>query len=81
MTDRRMDRKMDKKRIKGQKNGQMNRQNYTNFKRNLAMMVIFVLVKYEFDWRNRFRVRVRKEKCGLTDGWTDKRTNTPMELH
>ena len=39
----------------------------------------------EFDWTNRFRVRVRKQKCGWTDGWTngqktDKRTDgiTPI---
>ena len=37
------------------------------------MMVIYVPVKYEFDWTNRFRVRVWKRKCGQTDGWTDKR--------
>ena len=72
----------------GQKNRQMDRQtdrqNYTNFKRNLAMMVIYVPVKYEFDWTNCFRVRVRKRKCGRTDGqkngqksekWTDKQTD------
>ena len=47
-----------------QKNGQTNRRSYTNFERNLAMMVIYVPVKYEFDWTNRFRVRVRKRKCG-----------------
>ena len=35
-------------------NGQMNRQNYTNFERNLAMMVIYVPVKYEFDWKKLF---------------------------
>ena len=56
------------------KNGQTNRQNFTNFKRNLAMMVIYVPVKYELDWINHFRVRVWKQKCGRTDGWTDKRT-------
>ena len=38
------------------------------------MMVIYVPVKFEFNWTNRFRVRVRKQKCGRTDGWTDKRT-------
>ena len=43
-------------------------------KRNLAMMVIYLPVKFEFDWSNRFKVRVRKRKCGQTDGWTDKRT-------
>ena len=57
------------------KNGQTARRNYTNFKRNLAMMVIYVPVKFEFDWTNRFRVRVCKRKMwGRTEGWTDKRT-------
>ena len=51
------------------KNGQTNRQNFTNFERNLAMMVIYLLVKFEFDWTNRFRVRVRKRKM-WTDRWT-----------
>ena len=36
------------------------------------MMVMYVPVKFEFDWTNRFRVRVRKKKCGRTDGWTEK---------
>ena len=58
----------------GQKNGQTNRRNYTNFERNLAMMVIYVPVKFKFDSTNRFQVRVRKRKCGQTDGWTDKLT-------
>ena len=39
------------------------------------MMVIYVPVKFEFDWTNHFRVRARKRKCGRTDGWTEKRTN------
>ena len=52
------------------KNGQTNRWNYTNFVRNLAMMVIYLPVKFEFDWTNRFRVRGRKQKCGRTDKWT-----------
>ena len=72
-TDRWMDRKTEQKRTNGQKNGQTNRRSYTNFERNLAMMVIYVPVKYEFDWTNRLGVRVRKRKCGQTDGWTDKR--------
>ena len=46
----------------GTKNGQTNRQNYTNFKRNLAMMVIYLPVKFEFDWTHRFRVGIRKRK-------------------
>ena len=41
------------------------------------MMVIYVPVKFEFDWTNHFRVRVRKRKCGRTD----KRTNEQTELH
>ena len=45
------------------------------------MMVIYVPVKPEFDWTNHFRVGVRKQKCGRTDGWTDKQTNERMELH
>ena len=44
------------------KNGQTNIQNYTDFERNLAMMVIYLPVTFEFDWTNRFRVRVRKWK-------------------
>ena len=38
---------------------------------NLAMMVIYVPVKLEFDWTNRFRVTVRKRKCGRTDRQTE----------
>ena len=42
------------------------------------MMVIYLPVKFVFDWTNRFRVRVRKQKCGWTDGWTK---NGQTELH
>ena len=66
-TNRWMDRQTDK-------NGQTNERNFTNFDRNLAMMVMYVPVKFEFDWTNRFGVRVRKKKCGRTDGWTEKRS-------
>ena len=66
-TNRWMDRQTDK-------NGQTNERNFTNLERNLAMMVMYVPVKFEFDWTNCFRVRVRKQKCGRTDGWTEKRT-------
>ena len=38
------------------------------------MMVIYVPVKFELDWKNRFLVRVRKQKNGQTDGWTDQWT-------
>ena len=50
---------------------QTNKQNYTNLERNLAMMVIYLPVKFEFDWTNRFQVRVRKRKCGWRDRQTD----------
>ena len=49
------------------KYGQTNKHNYTNFERNLAMMVVYVPIKFEFDWTNRFGVRVRKPKM-----WTDR---------
>ena len=41
------------------------------------MMVIYVPVKFEFNWTNRFRVRVRKQNVdGQTNGQkTDKRTD------
>ena len=48
--------------VDGQTNGQTNGRNYTNFERNLALMVIYLAVKFEFDWTNCFRVRVRKRK-------------------
>ena len=62
-TDRRMDRQTDK-------NGQTKRQNFTNFERDLAMMVIYLPVKFEFDRTNRFRVRIQKREM-WTDRWTD----------
>ena len=36
------------------KNGQTRVRNTTNFERNLAMMVMYVPVKFEFDWTKRF---------------------------
>ena len=37
------------KQMDGQTNGQTNRRNFTDFERNLAMMVIYLPVKFEFD--------------------------------
>ena len=74
--DGQMDGQKNGQKTNGQKNGQTTRQSYTNFERNLAMMVMYVPVKFDFDWTNRFRVRDRKQKCGWTDGWTEKRTKT-----
>ena len=60
--------------------GQTNRRNYTNFERNLAMMVIYLPMKFEFDWTKRFRVRDRKQKCWRTDKkWTNRRNYTNFE--
>ena len=49
------------------------------------MMVIYVPVKYEFDWTNRFPVKSPEMKM-WTDIWMDrktnkKRTNEQTELH
>ena len=57
------------------KNRQMNRWNYSNFERNLAMMMIYLPVKFEFDWTKHFRVRVWKRKCGRTDGRRTHKSN------
>ena len=38
------------------KNSQTNGRNYTNFERNLAMMVIYLSVKIEFDWTNSYPI-------------------------
>ena len=49
--------------------------NYTNFKSNLAIMVMYLPVNFEFDWTKRFRV-----KSPETEMLTDKRTDgiTPI---
>ena len=70
-----------KKQTNGQENGQTNRWNYTTFERYLAMMVIYIPVKYEFDWTNCFQVGIRKRKYGQTDGWTDKRTKMDKQTN
>ena len=62
----------------GQTNGQKTdkrTQNFTNIERNLAMMMMYVPVKFEFDLTNRFQVRVWKRKCGRMDGWMDRKTD------
>ena len=66
---------MDRQMGKWAKNGQTNRRNYTNFERNLAMMVIYVPGKFEFYWTNCFWVTVRKQKCGRTDGQKNRQKN------
>ena len=43
------------------------------------MMVIYLPVKFEFDWTNHFRVRVWKRKCGRTDRQTNRRNYTNFE--
>ena len=39
------------------------------------MMVIYLSVKFEFDWTNRFRVTVRKQKM-----WTGRQTDGHINL-
>ena len=40
------------------------------------MMVVYLPVKFEFDWTKRFQVRVRKRKCRRTNRQkTDKQMN------
>ena len=34
----------------GKKNGQTKRGNYTSFESNLAMMMVYIPFKFEFDW-------------------------------
>ena len=43
------------------------------------MLVIYVPVKFEFDWTNRFRVKSLETKM-WTDRWMDKQTDgiTPI---
>ena len=35
------------------------------------MMVIYLPVKFEFNWTKRFRVRIRKRKCSQTNEQTE----------
>ena len=60
-------------------NGQTNRRNYTNFKSNLAMMVIYDPVKFEFDWTKCFRVRSPETEMLMDKN--KKRTHEHTELH
>ena len=43
-------------------------QNYTNIESNLAMMVIYLPVKFEFDWTKHFEFESRN---GNVDGQTN----------
>ena len=73
-TNRWMDRQTDEKRTN-------EHTEFHQFRKEPSLMVIYLPDKFEFDWSNRFKVRVRKRKCGQTDGWTDKRTNEHTEFH
>ena len=52
--------------------------NLCNFQKNFPSPKMAAILNFrifaKFVWTNRFQVRVRKRKCGWTDGWTDKRT-------
>ena len=56
---------------------QTNRQNYTNFERNLAMMMIYLPVKFKFDWTSILKLESGNRNVdGQTNGQkTDKRTD------
>ena len=60
--------------MEGQTNGQKTDKR-TDGITPIVMMVIYLPVKFEFDWSNRFRVRVRKRKM-----WTDRRTLRHINL-
>ena len=52
----------------------MNVRNYTNFESNLAMMVIYVPIKFELDWKKCFEL-----ESGNVN--VDGQTNEHTELH
>ena len=62
-TNRWMDRQTDEKRTN----------EHTEF--HQFRMVIYLPVKFEFDWSNRFKVRVRKRKM-----WTDRQTDGQTDV-
>ena len=65
--------------VDGQTNRQTNRQNYTNFESNLAMMVIYLPVKFQFDWTKHFEL---ESGNGNVDRQMDKKQrNEQTELH
>ena len=66
---------------KMQRNGRTNIQNNTKFERNLAMVVIYLPVKFDFDQTNGFWVRVRKRTMLTNEQNTKKRTNEQTEYH
>ena len=49
-----------------------------NFESNLAMMVIFLPVKFDFDWTKHFRVRVQKQKYRRTENGQKMDGMTPI---
>ena len=55
------------------KNGQMNRWNYINFDSNLPMMVMYLRIKFEFDWTKHFELECGN---GNVERQTDKNGQT-----
>ena len=72
---------VDRRTDKCTKNGKTNRRNYTNFEWNLAMMVIYLPVKFEFDCTNRFRVKSPEMETKNVDGQIDGHINLIGGLH
>ena len=48
------------------RNGQTNKRNNTKFERNLAMMVIYLPIKFDFDRTDSSRARIRKRQMFRT---------------
>ena len=61
------------------RNKTTNERIYTNVERNPAMMMIYQPITFDFDWTNRFRVRVQKQTMLTNEQNTKKRTNEQME--
>ena len=69
-----MDRQTDK-------NRQTNTPNYTNFESNLAMMVIYLPVKFDFDLTKAFSSYSSETEIMVNRQTDKKRTNEQTELH
>ena len=66
--------------VDGRRNGQTIGHNYTNFERNLAMTVIYISVKFEFDCTKHFKLESGNRNVdGQTNGQTNRRNYTNFD--
>ena len=42
---------------------QTNKQSQNNFERNLGMMVMYLPIKFDFDWTNHFKLESGNQQC------------------